>query len=514
MIMESEILATKTVSIICLLLFILIWKKLKSPRKPKLNLPPGPWRLPLIGSMHHLIGGLPHQKMRDLSKKYGSIMHLRFGEVTNIVISSPEAAKQVFKTHDLIFSQRPLMLSAKSVTYDYKDITFAPYGDFWRQLRKISTMELLTVKRVRSFRPIREEEASDLVKLIASTKRGSAVNFSWAITYAIYRIASRAAFRKICSGEEVFLECLKKLKMELGRGVSIADAYPSIKWLQRFSSIKARVDKLQQPIDQIFQGILDEHRSSRKAQKYSPDDQKVDDLVDVLLNLQEEGGFEFPLCDDTIKAMIMDAFIAGTDTSSTAIIWGMAELMRNPEVMKKAQVEVRKKYNTKGTVDEENIHELSYLQLIIKETLRLHPPAPLLVPRECRESCVIDGYDIPVNSKILVNAWGMARDNTIWDEAEKFIPERFIGTSLDYKGTNYEYIPFGAGRRICPGITFGIANIELPFAKLLFHFDWKLPNGIKPQDVDMTEDVGASAKRKNDLYIIPIPYVPPTSSTN
>ncbi|XP_065864565.1 cytochrome P450 71D445-like [Euphorbia lathyris] len=505
--METQLIPSNwsPMSIITLLFIILILKKISSKKSQKL--PPGPWRIPLLGSMHHLIGYIPHQRMRDLSKIYGPIMHLQFGETSNIIISSPEAAKQIYKTHDIIFSQRPLMLSAKSISYNYKDITFAAYGDYWRQLRKISTMELLTAKRVRSFRPIREEEASKLVESIASTEPGMPVNFSLLITHAIYRIVSRAAFRKIWDGEDEFLESLNRLKMELGRAVSIADAYPSIKWLEKFSSIKTRADELQQPVDRIFQGVLDEHRSSRKGQIST---EKVEDLVDVLLNLQEEGGLEFPLGDDTIKAMIMDAFVAGTDTSSTAIIWGMAELMRNPEVMAKAQAEIRKKYNVKGTVDEENLHELNYFSLVVKETLRLHPPAPLLIPRECRESCVIDGYDIPVKSKIMVNVWAMARDERIWEEAEKFKPERFLGSSIDYKGNNYEYIPFGAGRRICPGIILGVANIELPLAMLLFHFDWKLVDGIKPEDVDMSEDVGASATRKNDLYIIPVPYLPPT----
>ncbi|XP_065864582.1 cytochrome P450 71D445-like [Euphorbia lathyris] len=502
-----------TISIITLLFIILILKKLKTKKSP--NLPPGPWSIPLLGSMHHLLGYIPHQRMRDLSKKYGPIMHLKFGETSNIIISSPEIAKQIFKTHDITFSQRPLMLSAKGISYNYKDITFAAYGDYWRQLRKISTMELLTVKRVRSFRHIREEESSRLVEAIGSSEpAGKPVNFSWLITYTIYRIVSRAAFRKIWNKEDVFLSCLKKLKMELGRGVSVADAYPSIKWLQKFSSIKARADKLQEPIDEIFQGILDEHKAARKGEvsKVKDDDGKVEDLVDVLLNLQEEGGYEFPLCDDTIKAMIMDAFVAGTDTSSTAIVWGMAQLMRHPKVMAKVQAEIREKYNAKGTVDEETLQELNYFSLVVKETLRLHPPAPLLVPRECRESCVIAGYDIPVKSKIMVNMWAMARDESIWEDATEFKPERFLGSSLDYKGNNYEYIPFGSGRRICPGITLGIANIELPFAKLLFHYDWKLGAGMKPEDVDMEEDIGASAKRKNDLYLIPVPYVPPTST--
>ncbi|XP_065876417.1 cytochrome P450 71D445-like [Euphorbia lathyris] len=511
--MESQFLSSSSnwpiISMTTLIFLVLIWKKFRT-KTPNPKLPPGPWKLPIIGSMHHLIGCLPHEKLRDLAIKHGPIMHIQLGELTNIIISSPKIAKEVLKDHDVIFAERPLMLSAKTISYDFKDISFAPYGDYWRQLRKITTMELLNAKRVRSFRSIREDETSKLVRLISSSSNeasGSAINFSSLINSSIYCMTSRAAFGKIWEGENVFLTCLETLITEFGRGISIADAYPSIKWLQMFSRIRARVDKLHHQIDQIFQNILDEHRSAKKGQQ---GDQL--DLVDVLLNLQEKGDLEFPLTDETIKAVIMDIFIAGVDTSSTTIEWMMAELMKNPRVMEKTQEEIRKICDAKGRVDEADLQEFNYLKLVVKEDLRLHPPAPLMVPRECRESCVIDGYDIPVKSKIMVNLWAMGRDNRYWDEPEEFKPERFQGSSVDYKGNNFEYIPFGAGRRICPGMAFGIANVELPLAKLLYHFDWKLIDGLKPENLDMTEVIGSSSKRKSDLCIIPIPYLPPTST--
>jgi len=198
-----------------------------------------------------------------------------------------------------------------------------------------------------------------------------------------------------------------------------------------------------------------------------------------------------------------DMFGGGGDTSGSTIVWAMAELVKDPRVMKKAQNEVREIFNTKEIVDENYINELKYLKSIVKETLRLHPPAPLLVPRECAQACEIDGYYIPIKSKVIVNAWAIGRDPKYWTEPERFYPERFIGTSIDYKGTNFEYIPFGAGRRICPGITFGLINVELALALLLYHFDWRLPNGMKGEDLDMTEQFGVTIKRKDDLYLIP-----------
>ncbi|PNX65986.1 cytochrome p450 [Trifolium pratense] len=197
-------------------------------------------------------------------------------------------------------------------------------------------------------------------------------------------------------------------------------------------------------------------------------------------------------------------FGAGSDTSSGIVLWGMSEIIKNPKVMEEAQIEVRRVFDRKGYVDETELHQLIYLKSIIKETLRLHPLVPLLIPRECREKCQINGYDIPVKTRVAVNVWAILRDERYWVEAESFKPERFINNPIDFKGTDFEYTSFGAGRRICPGITYALPNIELPLAKLLYHFDWKLPNKMKNEDLDMTESFGITITRKNDLCVIPI----------
>ncbi|XP_061369663.1 cytochrome P450 71D9-like [Gastrolobium bilobum] len=184
----------------------------------------------------------------------------------------------------------------------------------------------------------------------------------------------------------------------------------------------------------------------------------------------------------------------------------MSELVKNPSMMERAQAEIRRVFDGKGHVDEANLHELKYLKSVIKETLRLHIPAPFLLPRECTERCEIKGFEIPAKSKVIVNAWAIARDQNYWIEAEKFCPERFLDSSVDYKGLDYQFIPFGAGRRMCSGVTFGIANVEIILANLLFHFDWKMPNGNKPEDLDMTEIFSLSLSRKYDLYLIPYMY--------
>ncbi|EEF27944.1 cytochrome P450, putative, partial [Ricinus communis] len=203
-----------------------------------------------------------------------------------------------------------------------------------------------------------------------------------------------------------------------------------------------------------------------------------------------------------------DVFSAGSETSSTTVEWAMSELMKNPRVLEKAQAEVRQVFCRKRSINEESLQELNYLKLVIKETLRLHPPVPLLLPRECREDCVINGYDIPAKSRVMVNVWAIGRDPNWWIDAEKFFPERFLDNAIDYKGNNFEFLSFGAGRRMCPGMSFGVANVELPLAMLLYHFDWKLPYGLKPENLDMSECLGAGVRKKEELCLIPIPYIP------
>nr|AYM55656.1 cytochrome p450 [Croton stellatopilosus] len=488
-------------TILFIFIVLRIWKK-KSNNSSTPNLPPGPKKLPLIGNIHNLAGYLPYHRLRDLSDQYGPIMHLQLGEIATTVISSPELAKEVLKTHDVNFAQRPYVLAGEIVSYKCKDIAFAPYGEYWRQLRKMCSLELLTAKRVQSFRSIREDEASKLVESISSSL-GSPVNISKRFSSLTYSIISRAAFGKVWQGEEIFVSAVGKLT-EAGRSISLADVYPSVKLFDAISVVKRNVEKIHGEVDKIVESIVEEHRERKRKEGMNTESKEEEDLVDVLLRFQESGDLDSSLItNDTVKAVILDMFIAGSDTSSTTLEWAMSEIMKNPSIMEKAQAEVRRVFGSKGNVDEDGLNQLYYLKLVIKETLRLHPPVPLLLPRESKDNCVIEGYDIPKKSKLIVNAWAIARDPKYWDEADRFYPERFINSSMDYKGTNFEFIPFGAGRRMCPGMSFGIASVELPLAQLLYHFDWELPDGQKPENLEMSEDLGGTAKRRNPLYLVP-----------
>ncbi|XP_050215543.1 desmethyl-deoxy-podophyllotoxin synthase-like [Mercurialis annua] len=481
------------------LFFIFMFLKLFKKSSAN-NLPPGPIKLPIIGNMHQLIGYPPHHRLRDLAKENGDIMSLQLGEVSNIVISSPEAAKEVMKTHDIAFAQRAFLLTASIITYNFTDIAFAPYSDYWRQLKKICILELTSAKRVQSFRSIREEEVQNLIGTISSFS-GESFNFSKEWFPLTYGIAARASFGDKCKDQEEFIALVAEIT-KMSAGFNLADFFPSMKFIYVISGMKSKLLKLRESLDKIFETIIDNHRAKRKIGGESDD---VDDLVDVLLRLQENGELEFQLTTDNIKAVILDVFIAGSETSSTTVEWAMSEMLKNPEIMKKAQDEVRSVVGEKGNVDETDLDKLSYLKLVIKETFRVHPPTPLRY-RECREKCEINGYVIPAKTRVIVNAWAIGRDPNHWTNAETFYPERFLDSSIDFKGNHFEFIPFGAGRRMCPGIMFGIANVELPLAQFLYHFDWKLGDGLSSETVDMVEGFGATVRRKNDLHLIAIPH--------
>jgi cytochrome P450 len=185
----------------------------------------------------------------------------------------------------------------------------------------------------------------------------------------------------------------------------------------------------------------------------------------------------------------------------------MSELMRNPEAMAKAQAEVRRALDGKSPQDHErHIDELPYTRMMIKESMRLHPALPLLIPRLCQETCHVGGFEVPKGTKVIVNAWAVARSPEHWRDADEFRPERFEDSAADYKGLRFEYLPFGSGRRMCPGDTFGLAVLELMVVRLLYYFDWSLPHGMKPHELDMDMVIGATARRRNHLQLVVSPY--------
>ncbi|KAF2589107.1 hypothetical protein F2Q70_00041764 [Brassica cretica] len=472
---------------IFLLSFFIISKKLK-PSKWKL--PPGPKTLPIIGNLHNL-KGLPHACFRNLSQTYGPVMLLRFGFVPVVVISSREGAEEALKTQDLECCSRPETIATRMISYNFKDIGFAPYGEEWKALRKLVVVELLNMKKFQSFSYIREEENNLLVKkLTESALTHSPVNLKKTLFTLVASIVCRLAFGidiHKCEfvDEDNVADLVHKFELVVD-GIAFSDFFPRVGWLiDRVSGQNKTLNNVFSELDTFFQNILDDHLKPGRTVSENPD---VVDVMVELMKKQERDGNSFKLTTDHFKGIISDIFLAGVNTSVITLIWAMTELIRNPRVMEKVQHEIRTTLgDKKKSLTADDLNHLNYFKLVVKETFRLHPAAPLLLPRETMSHVKIQGYDISKKSQMMINIYSIARDPKLWTNPDEFNPDRFLESSVDYRGLNFELLPFGSGRRICPGMNMGIATVELGLLNLLYFFNWGLPEGKTVKDIDLEE---------------------------
>ncbi|KAG1362259.1 Cytochrome P450 71A1 [Cocos nucifera] len=477
-------------------LIFLIHKK-PTPKRPKL--PPSPPKLPIIGNLHQLRGSHPHRALHALSQKYGPLMLLKLGSVPTIVVSSAELAQEVMKTQDMIFASRPSLELPKKLFYGCRDVIFAPYGAYWREVRKLCIVHLLSIKRVQSFSSVRDEEVSQVIDRIARSSSVGPVNLSKILIAFTSGLVTKIAFGKFLGEERTTkLNHLIEETIALLGGFYVGDYLPWLGWLGKLSGTDGRVKRCFIGWDAFLEEVIRDHEDAHQTQ----------DLVDVLLSLQKDRAEGFTLARDDIKAIILDMFGAAADTTYVTLEWTMAELARSPKALKRVQDEIREILGNRSKVTEDDISKMNYLKAVIKETLRLHPPSPLGGPRESLEETKIRGYEIPKKARIIVNVFSVARDPEFWEEAHEFRPERFLNSQIDFKGNDFQFIPFGAGRRICPGIHLATTTIELALANLLYKFDWKLPDNMSPEDLDMAEAFGISTAMKSNLLLHSIPYKP------
>ncbi|KAG6404817.1 hypothetical protein SASPL_132395 [Salvia splendens] len=454
----------------------------------------------------------PFRCFRDLSNQHGPLMHLKLGESNTIVVSSPEMAKKMLKDLDPGFAERPQSVASKIMWYDRTDLGFSPCGGYWRQMRKLCISELFSPKMVDLFQSIREDESARLVKSLRESS-GNAVNITEKLFAMASSVTCRAAFGAACKDNEMLLKTMAD-SQKMVAGFEIVDLFPSSRIADVMSWRKLQLMKvMRRRLDAILDDVIARHRSNRAesgGRRLGNSEFGSEDLVDVFLRAKEEGQLQYPIDDNNIKAVLFDMFTAGTDTSASTTDWTLVELLRHPRVMAKVQAEVRQalKGNRASIEQNDAVHDMKYLKLVIKETLRLHPPAPML-PRACIDEHVIDGYTIPAGSMVMVNIWAMQRDLRYWKDPETFEPERFENEELSFVGSDFKYLPFGIGRRICPGTSFGLAAMESALAQLLYHFDWKLPEGVKAEDFDMTENIGNTASRIQNLHVMATPYEKP-----
>ncbi|CAL4952523.1 unnamed protein product [Urochloa decumbens] len=485
-------------------------------------LPPSPRGLPVLGHLH-LLGSLPHRSLRSLAHAHGPVMLLRLGRVPAVVVSSAAGAEEVMRARDLAFASRPRSAMADRLLYGSRDVAFAPYGEYWRQARRVCAVHLLSARRVASFRRVREQEAAALVcrinKAAAAGGSGSApVELAELLAEYANAVVTRAAVGDECarglfdSGErgrkqrKVFTDFQTLIGTE-----PVGELLPWLGWVDAARGLDAKVRRTFQALDGLLDKVIHDHRCRRRPRNDGDaDDGDRRDFVDVLLDVQEhDKEIGVQLGTSEIKAIILDMFAAGTDTTSTAMEWAMAELVTHPRAMRKLQDEIRA---AAAGVDEGRVSQLRYLKAVVKETLRLHVPIPLLVPREPAADAEILGYRVPAGTRVVINAWAIARDPAAWEDAEEFVPERFLpdgpAAAVDYRGLDFRFVPFGAGRRGCPGLGLAEASIEMALATLLYHFDWEAAGGAGPSSLDMTEMSGLAVHIKSGLPLVAKPWIP------
>ncbi|RLM75088.1 hypothetical protein C2845_PM15G05370 [Panicum miliaceum] len=455
-----------------LLMLLVLLRHLGSSRGERSKVPPSPPALPLVGHAH-LVGALPHVSLRDLAARHGGedgLMMLRLGTVPTLVASSPRAAQLVLRAHDRSFASRPRSASGDVLMYGPSDIALAPYGEWWRQAKKLVSTHLLSANKVglliNKIRGLAETRAAlDLSKLLT--------NF---MNDMVCRAVAGQSFR-VEGREKNFYPGLAKL----AGGVLV-------------SPTRRKAKKVRDRWDELLDKLIDEHANE--------DGDEESDFIHVLLSVQEE----FGLIRDNIKAILIDMLAAGTDNKYLVLEFAMAELMLHQDAMAKLQHEVRSvAQDHQNGIDEDSLTGMTYLRAVVKETLRLHPPSPFLLPHLSVEDCDVGTYTIPAGTTVLVNAWAIGRDPRLWDAAEEFMPERFVHgedtEADDFRGNNLRFLPFGSGRRMCPGINFSLASIEILLANLVYHFDWELPEG--QVNIDMTEVYGLTVRRKEKLVLTP-----------
>ncbi|WOL10560.1 Cytochrome P450 [Canna indica] len=498
-----------------LLPLTLLLAMISTRRRRKLPFPPGPPGLPIIGNML-MMDQLTHRGLAKLAERYGGLCHLRLGFLHAFAVSTPEIARQVLQAQDSVFSNRPATIAITYLTYDRADMAFAHYGPFWRQMRKLCVMKLFSKKRAESWASVREEV--DAAARAVADRAASTVNVGELVFNLTKNITFRAAFgSQSHKNQEQFISILQEFSKLFG-AFNVGDFISWLGWID-LQGINWRLKEARGSLDGFIDTIIDDHLANPKE----ADAADADMVDDMLAFLEETSGGEsvrnnggegdelqgsFRLTRNNIKAIIMDVMFGGTETVASAIEWAMAELMRSPDDMRRVQEELATVVGLHRKVNEGDLDKLSYLKCVVKETLRLHPPIPLLL-HETAEDSEVAGFHIPARSRVMINVWAIARDESAWKDATAFRPSRFgpggDATARDFKGSYFEFLPFGSGRRSCPGMQLGLHALELAVAQLAHCFTWELPDGMKPSELDMGDVFGLTAPRAKRLMAVPTP---------
>ncbi|PWA53257.1 cytochrome P450 monooxygenase [Artemisia annua] len=472
------------------------------------KLPPGPRPLPIVGNMYDL-KPIKFRCYAEWARTYGPIFSVYLDSKLNVIVNTSELAKEVLKENDQQLADRHRNRATMSFSRGGKDLIWADYGPHYVKVRKVCNLELFSPKRLEALRPIREDEVTAMVESIFKDSvdpetRGKGLVLRGYLGSVAFNNITRLTFgKRFVTPDGGMDDQGKEFKgivsngIKIGGKVFMAESMPWLRWF--FAGENDILLKHEQRRDRLTKAIMAEHDLARKktggAQEH---------FIDALHTLQQK----YDLSYDTIIGLLWDMITAGMDTTSISVEWAMAELVKHPRVQQKAQEELDRVIGNDRIMSETDFSKLPYLQAIAKEALRLHPPTPLMLPHKANTSVKLGGYDVPKGSIVSVNVWAIARDPAIWKDPEEFRPERFFEEDVDVKGHDYRLLPFGAGRRICPGAQLALNLVTSMLGHLLHHFEWTPPAGFKPEEVDLTENPGMVTYMRTPIQAVATPRLP------
>lgn len=483
------------IDLICILFSWLVIHHLLS-HTSKSRLPPGPTPLPIVGNLFSL-GNRPHESLAKLAKIHGPIMRLQLGRLNTIVISSASVAKEVLQRNDASFCNRTVPHSITALGHHEFSFVFLPASSQWRRYRKITNSHLFTTSRLDASQDLRRKKLEDLLSYVKSCSlSGDSVDVGQATFTTNLNLLSNTFFSidlvdPNSSNSQEFKELVWQIMVEVGTP-NLSDYFPLLKRIDP-QGIKRRMEIHFGKVFNLFNDLISQRLLTKGC---------FSDALDALLQISRENGEELEL--SHIPHILLDLIVPGSETTPSTIEWAMAELLRNPDKMKKAKEELLYVVGKGIALNEEDIVRLPYLQCVIKETFRMHPPAPLLIPRKTDFDVELCGFTVPKDSQVLVNVWALGRDSSLWENPASFEPERFLGKEIDIKGRDFELLPFGAGRRICPALPLAMRMLPMMLGSLLSCFEWRLEDGVEPETMDMSDKFGITLQKDKPLRAIPI----------